>query len=367
MRVLQFVADGRPGGGTSVVLDLCLGLRARHGIESIVASAPDSYALATASAAGLAARPLDLWRSRLDRSAPVRLRRLIDEVRPDLVHAHGGRAGLAIARASGPVPFVYTVHGYHFATKPWPQRLAGALAERVTGSRAAAIVWVCAADRQLAGRWRLDPGRPADGVIHNGLDLAALPERGTLEPGLIAFLGRLVPQKNPLLAVDVLAYPALRDARLVMIGGGPLEDAVRARARALGVAERVRITGALQRDQALDELRRAAALVLPSLWEGLPLALAEAMAIGVPVVASAVRGVPELVEHGVSGLLRRDPHDVPGFAQDLARLLGDPPFAAELVDGARRAVARIARLDGMVDAHAGLYRSVCNRATASPF
>ncbi|WP_191062466.1 glycosyltransferase family 4 protein, partial [Geminicoccus harenae] len=144
MRVLQFVADGRPGGGTSVVLDLCLGLRARHGIESIVASAPDSYALATASAAGLAARPLDLWRSRLDRSAPVRLRRLIDEVRPDLVHAHGGRAGLAIARASGPVPFVYTVHGYHFATKPWPQRLAGALAERVTGSRAAAIVWVCA-------------------------------------------------------------------------------------------------------------------------------------------------------------------------------------------------------------------------------
>jgi glycosyltransferase involved in cell wall biosynthesis len=363
MRILQIVADGRPGGGTSVVLDLCRGLHARHGIESVLASAPGSYALEAAEAAGLPVRPLDLWRSRLDRSGPAAVRRLANELKPDLVHAHGGRAGLAAARARLPVPYAYTVHGYHFLGKPWPARLAGALAERMTGQRSAAVIWASAADRILAGRWKLDPGRPLDGVIRNGIDIAAVPARGPVEPDLVAFLGRLSPEKNPGLAIEMLTHPDLRGCRLVLIGGGPLEAALRAQAARLGVAQRVRFTGALPRGEALAELARAAVMVLPSFWEAVPVAVAEAMAIGVPVVASAVRGVPELVEDQVSGLLCADPAHVAGFAAATARVLGEPGLAARLVASGHEAVRRVYGLERMIDQHALRYRQICNHVT----
>ncbi|WP_027133317.1 glycosyltransferase family 4 protein [Geminicoccus roseus] len=363
MRILQIVADGRPGGGTSVVLDLCRGLRERHGIESVLASAPNSYALAAAAEAGFPAGPLDLWHSRLDLGVPARMRRLIADVRPDLVHAHGGRAGLAMARAACSPPFLYTVHGYHFPGKGWPGRLGGALAERFIGSRAAAVIWPSAADRALAKRWRLDPGRAWDEVIRNGIDTAAVPPRGPVDPDLIAVLGRLSPEKNPGLAVEMLAMPEMAGRRLVLIGGGPLEGALRARIAKLGLAERVRITGVLPRDQALAEAARAAVLVLPSFWEAIPVAVAEAMAIGVPVVASAVRGVPELVEDEVSGLLCADPADRAGFARHVRRILEDPRLAQRLVAGGHEAVERVYRLDHTVDAHARHYRQICNHAT----
>ena len=361
MRVLEIVADGRPGGGTSVVLDLCRGLQQAHGIETVLASARDSYALKTARGEGIVVRPLDLWRNRLDPLVPQRVRAILTDVRPDLVHAHGGRAGLAVARAGIAVPFVYTVHGYHFPGKPWPARLAGAFAERVIGRRAAAVVWTCDADRELAANWRLDPGRPADGVIRNGVDSAGLPTRGAPEPGLIAFLGRLVSEKNPGLALEIMGRPELAQCRLVLIGGGPLEADLRAQAKRLGIAGRVRFTGALPRAQALAELAKAQALVLTSLWEAIPVALAEAMAIGIPVVASAVRGVPELVEHDVSGLLCSDPLDVSAFTNALARVLGDDSLAARLASGGRIAVERVYALDRMLAMHAALYRQTRNR------
>jgi glycosyltransferase involved in cell wall biosynthesis len=103
--------------------------------------------------------------------------------------------------------------------------------------------------------------------------------------------------------------------------------------------------------------------VLPSLWEAIPVAVAEAMAIGVPVVASAVRGVPELVEHQVSGLLCRDPHDLAAFTAATARILGDAALAERLAAGGRVAVDRVYRLDRTVDAHAARYRQICNHAT----
>jgi glycosyltransferase involved in cell wall biosynthesis len=351
MRILQIVADGRPGGGTSVVLDLARSLRTRHGHDVVLASEPDSHALAMASEERIEAHGIDLWRGRLERSGPGAIRSLLAEAQPDLVHAHGGRAGLAVARAlrrHSTLPFIYTVHGYHFLAKPWPQRIAGAMAEWWAGRCAHAVTWVCMADRRLAGSWQLDPGRPGDQVILNGLDLASLPAAGQDGMMLVAFLGRLVPQKNPRLAVDLLSRPELEDARLVMIGGGPLEDEIWQRAREAGTDGRLRITGALPRDQALAELARAAVMVLPSLWEGIPVALAEAMAMGIPVVASGVRGVPELVEDGMSGLLRDDPHDLAGFAQDVRRVLHDRPFAEKLAQHARKTVEQRCSLPRMV-------------------
>ena len=353
MRILEIVADGKPGGGTSVVLDLAAGL-AGQGHAVVVASAPDSYALTAAQGLGLDARPLDLWRGRFDPSVPARVRALVRETAPDLVHAHGGRAGLAVARAGIDRPFAYTVHGYHFPAKPWPLAVLGRLAERRIGRTAQAQVWICQADRDLALTAGLDQGRPLDRVIRNGIDPAGLPARRPAEPGLLAWLGRLVPQKNPAVAIELLARPGMQAVRLVMIGGGPLAAELQAQAAALGVADRLAITGELPRGQALERLAGAAALVLTSRWEGIPMALVEAMAIGVPVVASRVRGIPELVEDGQSGLLVDRPDDVDAYARAILRLT-EPGLARRLVEAARATVEAHYHVRRMIDDHARLY------------
>jgi glycosyltransferase involved in cell wall biosynthesis len=137
--------------------------------------------------------------------------------------------------------------------------------------------------------------------------------------------------------VEVLGLLRGADVRLLIIGDGPLGAAMRARAESLGVLDRIEFCGALPHEAALEAIARGAVLLLPSLWEGLPIVLLEAMAIGVPVVASAVGGVPEVVEHERTGLLvdRQAPER---YAKAVRRLLHEPDLHAKVTAGARRLV-----------------------------
>ena len=87
----------------------------------------------------------------------------------------------------------------------------------------------------------------------------------------------------------------------MVIGDGPLMGALRERAAALGLADRVELAGSLPRPAALERLAALDVLLVPSLWEGMPLAPLEAMAIGVPVIASRVGGLPEIIADGADG------------------------------------------------------------------
>jgi glycosyltransferase involved in cell wall biosynthesis len=356
LRIVQLVADGKPGGGTTVVLELIRALRHEPGIDLALISEPGSYALDEARALGVPTAPLDLWRGRLDPAAPAALRRALAELAGDLVHAHGARAGLALARLRRPPRYVYTVHGYHFPRKTWPVRLAGAAAEALIHARATASIWVSAHDRLTARAWRLDRARPLDRVIVNGIDFTRLPERSPPDPDLIGFLGRLHPQKNPLLLAEILALlpPPLR---LRVIGGGALERDLRARAEALGCADRLEITGALPRDQALRALGGCTALLLPSAWEAVPVALVEAMHQGIVPIAAAVGGIPELVEPERSGVLIEG-HAPAAYAAAVLALRADPSRCRRLADAAVLRARQVYALDRMVRAHRELYASL---------
>ena len=151
------------------------------------------------------------------------------------------------------------------------------------------------------------------------------------------FAGRLTRQKNVPLAPAALA--AVPGSSLVIIGEGPEGDAAARAVADARVGDRVTMTGALSRSAVMEWLRAADAAVLPSDWENFPHAAVEALAAGTPVIATAVGGVPEIVQPGISGLLVS-----PGDARALGcamRLVAETPVvAARLREGAAAAAGR---------------------------
>lgn len=359
-RVLEIVADGNPGGGTTNVLAL-LGDLARHGgFELSFVVQEGSYALGEAQRLGVETRGLDFARSRVPFAAARALHVMVDELAPDVVHVHGSRAGFFLAcapRGGGFPPVAYTVRGYHFLGKPPGARELAALAERFAHGRADATVHVCHYDSNLADRWHLVPRAALRTVIYNGIDPAELPRASDTDLRSIAFLGRLSFQKDPELLAAIAAGLAQAGYRLRVIGGGESEAGFRARLRAHRVGDKVELLGALPRARALAELASAGALVLPSRWEGLPIAPIEAMAIGVPVVAANVSGLPEIVESGVSGTLV-DARAPEPYVAALRALCEDLPLRARTIAAGRAVVeSRFLRAHNL-EAHAALYASL---------
>jgi glycosyltransferase involved in cell wall biosynthesis len=165
-------------------------------------------------------------------------------------------------------------------------------------------------------------------VVHCGADLARYPYRPPRPPdGKLSVLcvARLAPQKG--LDILVRAIGALvaggTDAQLTIVGSGPLEVSLRRSAERLGIAGRVSFTGAVGQDDMAGYYAKADVFCLPSLAEGLPVVLMEAMATGRPVVATRIMGIPELVDEGASGFLVA-PGDIDELAGALGELAGSP-------------------------------------------
>jgi glycosyltransferase involved in cell wall biosynthesis len=164
-------------------------------------------------------------------------------------------------------------------------------------------------------------------VIHCGVDLSefgAAERDGSRAAPEILTVGRVVPVKGQALLIEALADLAARgvQATLTIVGDGPQLEDLRALADRLGVADEVSFEGAVAQDAVRAYYERADVFALPSFAEGLPVVLIEAMATGLPVVASRITGIPELVEDGVSGRLvvpgRRDQ-----LTDSLAAIVGE--------------------------------------------
>jgi glycosyltransferase involved in cell wall biosynthesis len=338
MRITHAVADGNPGGATSLVLDLIERQLQVRNAEVSLLTQPDSYALDCARRLGAGAAGLDFFRHPLDPRLHRDVGRALRNLPSDVLHVHGSRAGFCVAaRRERPAPCVYTVHGYHFLHRPPWQRRLGTLAERATGRRADAVAFVCEHDRQLAARWGLVPRRKTARVIWNGIPLARVPAAHDAPPRSVGFCARLTRQKDPLLALEVAALLAPKGFRFTFIGGGELEAEIRRRRDALHLQDCVHLLGAVSRERALDALGRVQIVLLTSRWEGLPITLIEAMQMGIPVVAARVSGIPELVEHGRSGLLV-DGRGAADFSAAVERLAAEDDLRRRLVQAARERV-----------------------------
>lgn len=178
-------------------------------------------------------------------------------------------------------------------------------------------------------------------VVRCGLPLVEIPKRAESggAPTAIVAVGRLSAEKGQagLLEAFAKVHAEYADVRLRLIGSGPERGLLERRASELGIASVVEFAGRLSEADTLDEIARADLLVLSSFMEGLPIVLMEAMAIGVPVVASRVAGIPELVEDGVTGLLFT-PANWDELAVRMNQLLADPAMRDRLTGEAKKKI-----------------------------
>jgi glycosyltransferase involved in cell wall biosynthesis len=194
--------------------------------------------------------------------------------------------------------------------------------------------------RRLVLSWGISAARVS--VLPNPVPaLPQLPARDELRRSLrldghvLAFAGRFGPQKALDVALD--AIERVDDVKLLLVGDGDGRRELEARAAPLG--DRVRFLGTQPRERVLEVFAAADAALLTSSWENLPHTLVEALAVGTPVIATAVGGVPELVEDGVNGLLV-PPADADATAEAIRRFFADAELRARLRVGAEASLDR---------------------------
>jgi colanic acid/amylovoran biosynthesis glycosyltransferase len=274
---------------------------------------------------------------------------------PDLIHAHFASQPTAAASelaAELGVPFTFTAHGHDIYRKP-PDDFAARAA------RASAVVTVAAANvRHIVERF----GVPATHlrVIPCGVDTARFrPNGAAASPPWIVCVARLSPVKNHIVLLE--ACSALRasglEFRCLLVGEGRTRPEIEAARTRLELEDHVELVGAATQQEVLSFWRRAAVAALSSDSEGMPVSLMEAASCGVPAVATAVGGVPELIDDGVTGLLVPR-GDSAAFAAALELLLRDPDLATRLGAAARRKVEARFSLSGQVDQLLSLWGEV---------
>jgi glycosyltransferase involved in cell wall biosynthesis len=200
-------------------------------------------------------------------------------------------------------------------------------------------------------------GRPEQyRVIPNGIDLAPFTQPPAPVPGRILWVGRFAPPKRADLALRALAMvrPRFPEAELHLVGDGVGRPAAEELARELGVADAVRFLGT--RDDVPELLVEASCALLASDYEGCPLSVIEAMAAGVPVVATDVGGLGELVVHGRTGLLV--PRSEEALADGLGELLGRPDLARDQGEEARKLARKRFSRERMVSETVALYEEI---------
>jgi glycosyltransferase involved in cell wall biosynthesis len=294
-----------------------------------------------------AIRPHKDWR------AYCELYRLFQDQQFQIVHTHSSKPGVLgriAARRAGIPAVIHTVHG--FAYHEFSSRIKTCFYSRLeqwAGAHCDRVVFVNDEEHQTSVRKRWLPSQKCS-TIYNGVDPNAI--RRAASPAArehyrrawrladdevaILFAARLAPQKQPLLLPEIAAelrrHSTARRWRLIIAGAGPDRARIESQVAASGLDDCVSLVGWLENPHA--SLAAADVTLLPSLFEGLPLALIEAQAAGLPAVASNVKGNREVVTPGTGFLCTaRDPR---AYADKLALLVDDPLARARLGRAARQ-------------------------------
>lgn len=208
-------------------------------------------------------------------------------------------------------------------------------------------------------------------VIENGVDTdifrpgdADWVQRRFGKKGAVSFIGRLAEEKAPQTFVAVIEELLWRgmfqDILFLIVGGGPLEEQLKKDIRARGLWGHVALVGTRLEHEVVEILRATKVLLAPSQYEGLPMIGLEAMASGVPIVATRVPGWSEVVHHGLNGFLI-EPHNIKGMADAVERLLCDTERWKLLSENARRTALERFSLKKMISSYEQIYESLLEK------
>jgi glycosyltransferase involved in cell wall biosynthesis len=326
--VLHVITRLIVGGAQLTVLETCKGLRDQFAFQ--VACGPQEGREGTIRHRFDGIAPVTLIPELRREISPLHdyraigaLRRAMREIRPDLVHTHSSKAGILArhAAAAERIPAVHTVHGWgHTPSDSRARREAFIRLERWAAKRCRTLIAVSRDVREEGLAHRI--GGPAQYMIipecvdYRPLNDQFLEARASARQALglnglpggasvVGWVGRFVPQKDPVTLVGALGrvLTASPETRAVLVGDGPLREDVRRGLEGLGVSERVVWAGLRPDARAL--FAAFDVVVHPSLWEGQPRVVQEAIAERIPVVATEASGIEEIVEDGALGFVVR--------------------------------------------------------------
>jgi len=351
LRVLHVIGGGEFGGAERHILNLATAMDPELVYVSVCCLFADPF-VNVARQAGIRAHSIPM-RHKLDFGIITKLRDLIIKEKIDLVHTHGVRANLVgrlAARMAGVNVIVTTVHS--LLVQDYPDlfsRLANTLIEKASRNLTTHFIAVSEGLQKALVKQGIPQSKIT--VIYNGLN----PEL-FLKPGisrgqwrkkagfrpdvpLVAIVGRLHPVKGHRYflksAAGILKERA--DVHFLVVGSGPERDRLEEYTRKLGIADHVTFTGFVT--DVSELMPDINLLVVPSLWEGFGLTALEAMVVEVPVVATSVGGLPEIVNHGTTGMLV-PPADEAGLIRGITWMLDHPQEAAEMAAAAKTAVEK---------------------------
>lgn len=361
LRVLHLTPSFGVGGAEQMAGHLMVGLSESHDIAGVCFyPAMNSWIEGRLSQANI-----PLWhlgkRIGFDPRLFWSLDRVFAAVRPHIVHTH-----LSVLRYALPgllrrrVPVV--VHTLHNLAEHETDAF-GRMIHRVAFGR---VVLPVAISQEVAASVKRVYGLECKAVVPNCIPVDSYrrapsdgarwraKERFEQDAILFTCVGRLEPQKNPLLLVK--AFEALSDpkAHLVMLGEGSLRQPVATYIRDHGLERRVHLLG--NRNEVAECLAASDVFVLSSNWEGNPLAVMEAMAAGLPVIATAVGGVPELVDSRRHGLLV-PPGNQAEFTSAMRAVLDNANWRAAMAGAARARALEAFNVDRMAEGYARLYQT----------
>jgi glycosyltransferase involved in cell wall biosynthesis len=347
LRVHALIDSLTWGGAETLLADFAAGAPAA-GIELTVGYLQDFDG--SPSAAALRARGIEPElvgvRKLLDAESMWKVGRHIARIRPDVLHTHLGAADVqgTLAARSLRIPSVSTIHLVAPATAAAARREAARQRLMATARRHGSrrVIAVSEAARTAYLHAGLDDDRHVT-TVHNGISIrtpavARSVTRSRLgiapDAPVVAMASVLRAGKGHDVAFEAMRrlLPRFPDLQLVVAGDGPLRAEVERQAADLGPA--VRFLG-FRRD-VMDLLAASDALLLPSRMDAFPTNLLEAAAVGVPAVATAVGGIPEIIEDGTTGLLIPDPPTAGAIADALGRLLGDADLRRTMGEAGRR-------------------------------
>lgn len=371
-KVLFIITQAEIGGAQKHVIDLSSELRKTGAFECKGASEPNENFVKILKENGVEFSPI----KRLQRSinplsdlfAFVEIYNLIKSRKPDIVHLHSSKAGVLgalVGKLAGTKKIVFTAHGWVFNEKlPWFKKGLYILISRLAALFQDAIICVSEYDKIAALKYRVAPERKLF-VIHNGIDFEKLNFLDKTESReffqkatsyklqatscLIGSIANLY--KNKAIDIFVEAAKLIQDSMprqnftFLVIGEGKERESLESRIKNCELKNKFFLVGAVP--EAWKYLKAFDVFVLPSLKEGFPYVILEAMAAGLPIVASRTGGIPEMIEDGENGLLIK-PGDAKELAEAILKLSQDGDMAKKLTSEAERTVKERFGLKEMV-------------------
>lgn len=271
---------------------------------------------------------------------------MIEKLKPEVVHAESHLFLTTVqavrkARKLG-LPCVVTVHGV-FAERGFAVNSAQLAYLRTLGLEVlrGADVVVCLTRSDVEEVVRLGCSLKRVRLIPNAVDTELFRPSGERESSLVVWVGRFVPEKGVEYLIEAarMVVDEFKDVRFLLVGYGPLKTKMMRLVHERGLDEFVRFVGPLSRDEVAEVLGRAGVFVLPSLSEGMPLALLEGMSCGNAVVASDVGGIAEVVRDYDNGVLV-SPRDAKELASSILMLFRDDGLRRKLAEHARETVEK---------------------------